>query len=141
MRKGFTLLELSMATVLLGLMVLVALPALGAWRDRGAVRLATSELMAFYHAARHSALVRGTRVRVSLGEDSFEAAFEGVDDSTFLVRPGPAAHGVALVASRRVFRIHPNGLGRAGANATLVLRRGQAAESLTTSRLGRLRRW
>lgn len=133
--------ELVMATVVMGLVLLVAMPIARAWRDQSAVRLATSETMAFYHAARHAALVRGTRVRVRFAQDSLVAVFEGVRDSAFLNRPGPGVHGVTLTASRWEFRIHPNGLGRAGANTALVLRRGEAAESLTTSRLGRLRRW
>jgi hypothetical protein len=69
------------------------------------------------------------------------AVYEAALDSTFLVRPGPARHGVVLLASRAVIRLDPTGLGFGAANSTLVLRRGAVAESLTTSRLGRLKRW
>ncbi len=57
------------------------------------------------------------------------------------MRPGPARHGVTLTASRSVIRIYSNGMGLGAANTKLVVRRGAAAESLTTSRLGRLKRW
>jgi hypothetical protein len=48
---------------------------------------------------------------------------------------------VGLDASRAVIRIDPTGLGYGAANSTIVLQRGAVAESLTTSRLGRLKRW
>jgi hypothetical protein len=40
-----------------------------------------------------------------------------------------------------VIRVGPNGIGWGAANTQLILRRGAAAESLTTSRLGRLKWW
>jgi hypothetical protein len=43
--------------------------------------------------------------------------------------------------SRPVIRLSPVGLGLGGSNTKVVLYRGAAAESLTTSRLGRLKRW
>ena len=95
----------------------------------------------FYHRARFAAIFRAQRVRIEFGQDSLRATLEGVEDSTFLVWPGPARHRVELTSSREVIRIHPNGFGWGGANTKLVVRRGMAAESLTTSRLGRLKRW
>ena len=50
-------------------------------------------------------------------------------------------HGVALEASRAEIRLYPNGLGLGAANTKLVFRRGEAADSITISRLGRIRRW
>ncbi|MCH7874235.1 MAG: prepilin-type N-terminal cleavage/methylation domain-containing protein [Gemmatimonadetes bacterium] len=140
-RRGLTLVELLIWMSLIAILVSLFVPSVAGWRDRLAVRRARLEIMAFYHSARHSAIVRGTRVRLRFAADSLVAVFEGVSDSVFLARPGPARRGVSLTASRSEIRIHPNGLGRAGANTKLVLRRGAAAESLTTSRLGRLRSW
>jgi hypothetical protein len=48
---------------------------------------------------------------------------------------------VSFRASRPVIRLYPNGFGLGAANTKIVLERGAAAESLTTSRLGRLKRW
>jgi hypothetical protein len=98
-------------------------------------------LVIFYGHARMSAIFRGRQVRLEFGPDTLRAVFEGVADSVFLVRPGPRRHGVSLRASRAVIRIYPNGLGRGAANTKLVVQRGVAAESLTTSRMGRLKRW
>ena len=141
MRNGYTLIESVLALTLLGLVLLIAVPLTHGWRDRAAVHRASLELAAFYHTARHAAALRATRVAITFGADSLTAVYEGVTDSTFAVRSGPGRFGVQLTASDSVVRIAPSGLGFGAANTKLLLRRGAAAESLTTSRLGRLRRW
>ncbi len=82
----------------------------------------------------------GNHVRVEFATDTLRARTEA-NDSTVLALPGPARYGVVLEASRRVIDLAPNGLGWGAANTKIVLRRGAAAESLTTSRVGRLKRW
>jgi len=141
MRHGFSLVEMVMAVALLGLMMVILVTKWGGWLDRLAVSRAGAELAAFYQTAQLAASYRSTRVRIELGPDSLRAVYEGVADSTFLAEAGPRAQHVELTATRRVIWIHPGGFGAAGANTKVVLRRGLAAESLTTSRLGRLRRW
>jgi prepilin-type N-terminal cleavage/methylation domain-containing protein len=141
MRRGVTLLELVTVLAVIGIVTIVALPHLSSWWDRLATARAARELANFYTYSRFGAIFHGTRVRLEFGADTLRAVYEGVRDSVFLVRPGPSRHGVSLTASRRVIRVHPNGIGRGGANTKLVVRRGAAAESLTTSRLGRLKRW
>lgn len=120
-------------------MVTVAAPRVGAWADRAAVRRAATELAAFYELVRLEAIYRASRVRVEFHADSLRAVLEDGSDCVVLARAGPSRHGVGFTASRSVIRIHPNGFGFGGANTTLVLRRGAVAESLATSRLGRLR--
>jgi Tfp pilus assembly protein FimT len=96
-------------------------------------------VVSLYDRARLEAMVRGARVRVEFHADSLRAVLEDGSGAVVLARGGPSRHGVGFTASRSVIRIHPNGLGAGGANTKLVVRRGAAAESLTTSRLGRLR--
>jgi len=122
---------------LLGLLA----PRWGALRDRLTVDRATREVASFYQTARYGAIMRAQPVRIEFGAASLRAVYEGVRDSTFLTRPGPARLGVTLDASRPVIRISPNGIGYGAANTSLVLSRGSAADTLTTSRLGRLKRW
>ena len=119
----------------------LAVPRLAVWSDRMAVDRAPAEVTSFYWQARTKAIFRGRRVRVEFGVDSLRATFEGVTDSQFLALAGPGRHGVSLRASRPVVRFYPNGFGLGAANTKIVLRRGEAAESLTTSRLGRLKHW
>lgn len=141
MRRGVTLIELAIVLTIVGIILAMAWPRAGDFFDRLAVSRSAGELATFYHRARFAAIFRSQRVRIEFGPDSLRATFEGVADSTFLISPGPARHRVELTTSREVIRVHPNGFGWGGANTKLVVRRGMAAESLTTSRLGRLKRW
>ncbi len=141
MRKGVTLPELATTLAIVGALTAMAVPRLAGWMDRIAVSRATGEITAFYQTARFAAIFRSQRVRVELGHDSLRAVLEGPTDSVFLKWPGPARHGVSLTASRATVWFQSNGLGLGAANTKLVLRRGAAAESLTTSLLGRLKRW
>jgi type II secretory pathway pseudopilin PulG len=136
-----SLVELVAVLAVSGMLLAFAVPRWSRVRDGILVRQAALEVSTFYQAARHGAIRRATRVRIELRTDTLVAIYEGARDSAFLGWPGPARHGVTLVASRGVIRIDPMGLGFGAANSTLVLRRGTQAESLTTSRLGRLRRW
>ena len=141
MRRGVTLLEVISVITVIGIVMAVAAPHIAPWRDQRAASRASRELATFYNQARMSAIFRGSQVRLEFAADTLRAVFEGVADSVFLVRPGPRRHGASLRASRPVIRVYPNGFGRGAANTKLVVQRGVAAESLTTSRMGRLKRW
>ena len=141
MRRGFSLPELALVLALVGTLLALATPRLWVLQDHWAVDRAVHELITFYQVARFRAVVRSSRVRLEIRQDSLRAVFEGVTDSVAFVWPGPARHGVRLTASRAVITIGPTGIGWGGANTKLVLRRGEAGDSLTTSRLGRLKRW
>lgn len=130
-----------MVLAIIGVLSALALPRTAGWLDRIAVSRAGGEIAAFYQTARFGAIFRSQRVRLELGPDSLRAVFEGPADSVFLRWPGPARHRVGLTVTRATIRIQSNGLGLGAANTKVVLRRGMAAESLTTSRLGRLKRW
>jgi prepilin-type N-terminal cleavage/methylation domain-containing protein len=140
MRRGFSLLELVVVLGVTGTLLAIAVPPVVRWRDGATVRQAAWEVISFYHTARYAAILRATRVRLEFAPDTLTAVYEGATDSTFLGRSGPSRLGVALTVTRPVIEIAPNGLGWGAANTTLVFRRGAAADTLTTSRLGRLRR-
>ena len=139
--RGVTLLELLIAIVAVGTLTAIIAPRFAQVRDRLATERAARDLVTFYRQARYAAIYRGTRVRMEFGPDTLRAVYESVTDSVFLSRPGPSRHGVTLSASRPVIRIYPNGFGYGAANTKLVVRRGMAAESVTTSRMGRVKKW
>ncbi|MDH3496164.1 MAG: hypothetical protein OER21_05335 [Gemmatimonadota bacterium] len=139
---GFALVELVVVLGLTAALLLLAAPRWLQWQDRTRVSRAAVELAQFYQAARYAAILRATRVRIEFTGDTLAAVYEhAAGDSAFLERPGPARHGVSLSATRAAIRIGPTGLGYGAANTTLIVRRGAAADTLTTSRLGRLKRW
>ena len=141
MKKGFFLVEIVAIIALIGIVVAMVLPRTFQGIDRLRVGNAAAAIVSFYGGARFGAIVRGVPVRMEFGEDSLLAYYEGENDSLFLSVKGPAHHGVNMSGSRNVIRLHPNGVGWGAANTKLVLWLGEAAESLTTSRLGRMKRW
>jgi type IV fimbrial biogenesis protein FimT len=141
MIRGFTLVELLVAITIVALMAAIGFPSLTRQMDRLAVNRAAVDLSATYQSARLWAVYHGSRVRIEFSETSLRGVAEGAADSLFLSVPGPARYGVRLTASRPTIRIGPTGIGLGGANTKLVLVRGAVAESLATSRLGRLRRY
>ncbi len=140
-RSGFSLIELVCTLTIVGLVLLMTVPRFGEWRDNLAAERAAVQVSTFYRAARYAALLRATAVQIDLTSDTLRATYLGLRDSVFALVEGPAAYGVTLSVSRSTIRLHPSGWGWGAANTKIVLRRGQAAESLTTSRLGRLKRW
>jgi prepilin-type N-terminal cleavage/methylation domain-containing protein len=140
MRRGFTLIEMAIVLVVLGIVAGISAPHLSGYVDRLAVRRAADETAAFFNRARIAAVYRAVRMRIAFASDSLTAIAEGAADSVAWKAPGPARYGVGLTASRPEIMLYPNGLGLGAANTKLVFRRGVAADSLTISRLGRLRR-
>ena len=126
---------------MIGVISSLAAPRVAGYVDWLAVNRAEAETAAFYNRARIVAVYRSVRVRIEFSGDSLIAIAEGATDSILGRMQGPGRHGVALEASRAEIRLYPNGLGLGATNTKLVFRRGAAADSLTISRLGRIRRW
>ena len=141
MRKGHTLWEIMVVLALVGVLTAVGGARVPQWLDRIAVKRAAGDLAAFYQVARFRAVLRSRRVRIELRPDVLRAVYDGVSDSQLVSIPGPRRYGVQMAVSRPMIGIHPNGVGYGASNTKVVLRRGLAAESLTTSRVGRIKRW
>ncbi|MGD2136002.1 MAG: prepilin-type N-terminal cleavage/methylation domain-containing protein, partial [Gemmatimonadales bacterium] len=84
MRRGFTVVEMSVVIVLIGLLLALTLPTVSRWMDRLATERAVLELATFYNRARFAAIFRSTRVRLEFSADSLRAVYEGLTDSVFL---------------------------------------------------------
>ncbi|HJR41735.1 MAG TPA: GspH/FimT family pseudopilin [Gemmatimonadaceae bacterium] len=139
MRRGATLSELVMVLTIIGILALVARPAFGGLYDRAAVISATSEVVALIGAARQHAITEGRIVAVRLDAPSGRViAF--ADRDTFHLRDVRQTHGVTLITSRDSIAFYPTGRGYGAANTSVILERGQAADTILVSRLGRVRR-
>jgi hypothetical protein len=126
------------AVVVAGILASIAVGASARLADTLATRGAARELRAALATTRHVAVLRGTRAALALDTARAVATVRVVAE-TALVRPLGALYGVRLSASRDSVTYRADGLGWGVANARLVVRRGSAAETVTVSRLGRVR--
>ncbi|MBL8961295.1 MAG: prepilin-type N-terminal cleavage/methylation domain-containing protein [Gemmatimonadetes bacterium] len=138
-RPGVSLPELLLALVLLGLAAVVALPPFRAAQDRLAAEGAAAQSVRAMLDARDHAVRRSHRTALLM--DTAGARLSIVAGTeTVAVHDLGAVFGVRLSTTRDSIAWSPVGLGYGAANARLIVARGLATETVTVSRLGRVRR-
>lgn len=138
-RSGATLLDLTIALAVLAVLAGVGVPRAAAGVDRWRVRGAAGQVAVAYAVAREGAIFRATQVSLRVdGAAGVVTVWAGAD--TLLRRPLAAELGVTLRTTRERSVFAPTGLGWGPANATVVVSRGRAADTVVVSRLGRVRR-
>ena len=139
--RGFTLVELLVVLLILAVAASLSVPRLGSALDRIATDAAARDVTTALATARAAAVLQGTRARLRISVDSLRVDREGAQGWEPYARwPGPAASGVGLQVSNPEIVFGPLGLGWGLANTRVELRRGSQIETITTSRLGRVRR-
>ncbi|HEX8850728.1 MAG TPA: GspH/FimT family pseudopilin [Gemmatimonadaceae bacterium] len=136
--SGATLAELMVVLAIVGLLASMVLPSLARIHDGLMVRGAANEVMMAFFAARSRAIDDARLTTVVLDGVAGRVAIVARGE-TLLARPVAASRGVTLSASRPTAAYFPDGLGLGGANLTVVLSRGAAAETVLVSREGRVR--
>lgn len=139
MRRGLTFAELMLTCTFLGLVAGIAVPRASAMLDTIRLRQASQEVAAAVTLARAAAIRRATYARVIVDAPRGEVRVES-DTDTLLRRNLRAMHRVALRASRDTITYAPSGFGYGVSNATIVVMLGARADTVTVSRLGRMRR-
>ena len=136
---GTTIIELLVVVIVLAALAAIALPRFRAAADRFAARSAIHEAQSLFTFARRSAITRRTTVGVITDTTGgiIIARVGGLELARIGLR---ARYGVRLTTSRDSMSYDPRGLGYGAANLTIVARRGEGAETLFVSRLGRTRR-
>lgn len=141
MRGGFTLPELATVVAIIGVVASVVVPPLGRTLDRAAVEEGVQRFAAAHATTRELAIARGALARLELDRAARTVAVS--------VQRGPRAWdtvasyglGTAQIAcSNPVLVFNPIGLGHGASNTRVIFSRGAAADTVTTSRTGRLRR-
>lgn len=137
-RPAFTLPELLVALVVLGLALGFGLRGASQLRDGTAVRGASAELRSAFAAARAGAVRRGERAAVRIDTVAGTVVVHLRTD-TVLRRSLAGLYGVRLSATRDSAAYGTAGLGYGGSNLRVTVRRGAATDTVVVSRLGRVR--
>jgi type II secretory pathway pseudopilin PulG len=138
-RSGTTIVELLVAIIILAALAAIALPRMHATAERFATRAAIQEARSLFTFARRAAITRRAVVGVitDTTAGSIIVRSGGIELARGSLRE---RYGVRLAATRDSMSYDPRGLGYGAANLTIVAKRGQGAETLFVSRLGRTRR-
>lgn len=137
MRRGLTLLELTLVLALLSVLLAIAVPSAARMLDRAAVSAAVLVLSGAFMEARDIAIATQRPVAVRLGPAHRVHVVAGGD--TLLARDLHHAHGVTLTATRDSMTYASDGLAYGVANLSAIVRRGAVVDTVVVSRLGRVR--
>ena len=138
LRGGVTLLELLIALALVSVLVAMAAPRVRRLVDEAGARGAAGDAAELFGSARQLAITRWVRTSVAIDTVAGVVALVAGPD-TLLRRDVFREHGATLHASRTSATYTPLGLALGVSNLTVVAVRGAAAETVTVSRLGRVR--
>ena len=123
-------------------MTATTLPRLQGLRDWIAVNSAAQDVTTAVAVTRNAAIMQGSRRRLVIAHDSLRIDRWAGDSWASLERwPGPDRYGVSLEVSTPVVVFDPIGIPWGVSNTKVVLRRGVRSETITLSRLGRVKRW
>ncbi len=137
-RAAYSLLELTVVLAIVGLLLALVAPRFAAFRDGASVRSAVTDVTGAFSLARETAIMRRTLVTVAL--DTAAGTVElRTNGAALLRRSLRATYGIVLGANRDSTVYDPRGLGYGVSNLTITVRRGAIVDTLTMSRLGRLR--
>lgn len=137
-RSAYSLLELMLVVVLFGLLMGLAVPRFAAFRDAASVRAAMADLGSCFSLARQAAVARRTTVAVVFDTVSGSVEVRSARQ-TVARRPLRADYGIVLGANRDSAVYDARGLAYGVSNITVTIRRGTMIDTLTMSRLGRVR--
>ncbi|PYO95226.1 MAG: hypothetical protein DMD62_02635 [Gemmatimonadetes bacterium] len=142
MSKGFTLLEMMVVLGIAGVLFGIWLPRAARLQDWLETERAAGDVTTALAVGRNGAVMQSTRARVEIAADTLR--IDRLWPSGW--KPwwrlaGPASHGVTLEVSNPIVTFGPTGMGWGVSNTRIVLRRGSQAETITTSRVGRVKRW
>jgi prepilin-type N-terminal cleavage/methylation domain-containing protein len=140
-RGGFTLPELATVAAIMGVVASVVVPPLGRTLDRAAVREGVERLAAAHATTRELAISRGVLSRLEIDREAHTVTVSTQRTPTGWDTIATYSLGTAqITCSNPTLVFNPIGLGHGPSNTRVIFTRGAAADTVTTSRTGRLRR-
>ena len=137
-RAAYSLAELTVAVAIVGLLLAMAAPRLAAMRDAAAVHAAVGDISSTFALARATAMARRAVTAVIVDSARGELVVRSGGE-TIVRRTILRSYGVGLNANRDSVVYDSRGLGYGVTNVTLLAHRGTFVDTLSMSRLGRLR--
>lgn len=138
MRRGFNLIEMTIALAVIAILSAITLPRAAGFIDGIEVRGAVTEIAALFSTARHTAIARGAQASLDIDVSRGEMVIRVAQD-TLQKREVGAAHGVAITSNRASITYSPIGVGYGAANFTMIVSRNAVSDTIYISRLGRVR--
>jgi len=130
--------ELVLAVAITGILAAVSVPRLLAAVDRLSVRGAVQDVVLALATARAAATRRSDYISFVADPRAGEVRIVATGETLFR-RGVVQLRGVRFEVTRESLTFAPTGLGWGAANTTIVLSRGGWSDTVTTSRLGRVR--
>lgn len=141
---GFTIIELLMVVIVVGVMMGVGIPYLMRSSDRGGVTAATVAVSTMHARAKLAAIQRGRLTRLKMNTSTSRmwivatnAAGTGTD-TVGNVEDLASRFGITFTTTRDSLVFTPRGIGSETSGTTIILRKGSARDTITVSAAGRL---
>ena len=137
MRRGYTVVELTLVLAIIALLLGIVLPRIAPLRDGWSAEQAAQAVILAHSRARVAAILLSRPLVLTVAPDSLRIAT--LADSVVWRGAGPAASGASLAGPIRKLTFSPVGLSMGLSNATFQITRGAAIRTVVVSRLGRVR--
>lgn len=138
-RAGSTLLEQIIVLAALGVCLSVMVTGGARLLNTAAVHGASREVSELFAMARDRAVATGTRTAIHLDPIRNRIVVHAWQDTLARLDLG-RDQGILLETTRDSMAYMPSGLGYGAANLRVILKRGVSRDTITVSRLGRVKR-
>lgn len=136
-RRGITLPELAVACTIIGVTSAIVVPRFSALSTRLSLRSGAYDVRTALTIARNQAVRRGELV--AFVGDAARGRIRVVSGADTLFFRDLSARGLTLALTRDSITYAPNGQGWGAANTTVTISRRDLTDTITVSRLGRVR--
>lgn len=141
-RRGFTMIETVLVLVIIGLVASFAFPLVRGGQDQASVRSATDAIVAMHATARGVATQRAQRTVFDLNAGVIAIRstnpVTGAIDSVGSTQDLTDRFTVSIASTRDSLVFDPRGLGTETSPTYIYVRRGNSADTLQVTRLGRV---